>query len=98
MPPCTINTETVSTVSFCTKIAIAIGAHIILTLYGQAEGKEYTFGTAEIRRGTDNFDGSDQRGGMEQTVQDGTANASAFKRFDGTESRFEELGGELPIQ
>ena len=64
-------------------------------LYGQAEGKEYTFGTAEIRRGTDNSDSSDQRGGMEQAVQDGTANASAFKRFDDTESRFEELGGEL---
>ena len=55
-------------------------------LYGQAQGEEYTLGTAKIRRGRDNSDGSDQRGGMDAANGNGTQNGGSVSGIDRAES------------
>jgi len=72
-------------------------------LYGQAQGAEYSSGTARsdgrnstgAQGGTDCSDGTDQRRGMEQAMRNDTTGARSVKGFDGTESGFEGISGEL---
>ena len=72
-------------------------------LYGQAQGAEYSSGTARsdernstgAQGGAGDSDGSDQRRGMEQAMRNDTTDARSVKGFDGTESRFEGISGEL---
>ena len=72
-------------------------------LYGQAQGAEYSSGTARsdgrnstgAQGGTGDSDGADQRRGMEQAMRNDTTDARSVKGFDGTESRFEGISGEL---
>ena len=68
-------------------------------LYGQAQGTEYSSGTARSdgrnSAGTGDSDGADQRRGMEQTMRNDTTDAKSVKGVDRTESRFEGISGEL---
>ena len=68
-------------------------------LYGQARGTEYSActsrGDGRNSAGTVDSDGSDQRRGMEQAMRNDTTDARSVKGFDGTESRFEGISGEL---
>ena len=72
-------------------------------LYGQAQGSEYSSGTARsdgrnstgTDGGTEDSDGSDQRRGMEQAMRNDTTDARSVKGSDITESRFEGISGEL---
>ncbi len=72
-------------------------------LYGQAEDEKYPFGTsggdgrnnAGNRGGSGDSDGSDQRRGLEPSVQSDTTTARSVNGFDGTESQFEGFGREL---
>ena len=72
-------------------------------LYGQAQGAEYSSGTARsdgrnstgAQGGAGDSDGSDQRRGMEQAVRNDTTDARSVKESDGTERGFEGISGEL---
>ncbi|MBQ9749639.1 MAG: relaxase/mobilization nuclease domain-containing protein, partial [Clostridia bacterium] len=72
-------------------------------LYGQAQGTEYSSGTARsdgrnstgADGGTGDSDGADQRRGMEQAVRNDTTDARSVKGSDGTERGFEGISGEL---
>lgn len=72
-------------------------------LYGQAQGSEYSSGTARsdgrnstgADGGTGDSDGTDQRRGMEQAVRNDTTDARSVKGSDGTESGFKGISGEL---
>ena len=72
-------------------------------LYGQAQGSEYSSGTARSdgrnSTGTDggagDSDGSDQRRGMDTANRNGTQNGGTVSGFDRAESGFEGVSGEL---
>lgn len=72
-------------------------------LYGQAQGAEHSSGAARndgrnstgAQGGTGDSDGENQRGGMEQPLRNDTSDARSGRGSDGTESRFEDFGGEL---
>ena len=72
-------------------------------LYGQAQGAEYSSGTARsdgknstgAEGGTGDSDGADQRRGMDAPERNGTQNGGSVSPAVGTESRFEGISGEL---
>ena len=68
-------------------------------LYGQAQGAEYSSGTsrgdARNSAGTGDSDGADQRRGMDAANGNGASNGGSVSGFDRTESRFDDLSGEL---
>ena len=68
-------------------------------LYGQAQGAEYSSGTARSdgrnRAGTGDSDGADQRRGMDAANGNATQNGGSVSEFDRAESRFEYVSGEL---
>ena len=72
-------------------------------LYGQAQGSEYSSGTARSDGrnstgtdvGTGDSDGSDQRRGMDAANGNTTQNGGSVSEFDRAESRFEDVSGEL---
>ena len=72
-------------------------------LYGQAQGAEYSSGTARsdgrngtgTDGGTGDSDGSDQRRGMDAANGNATQNGGTVSGFDRAESQFEDLSGEL---
>ena len=72
-------------------------------LYGQAQGTEYSSGTARsdgrnstgAEGGTGDSDGADQRRRMDAANENDTQNGGAVSGFDRTESRFEDVSGEL---
>ena len=68
-------------------------------LYGQVQGDEYaasnTRRTAEGSTGADSSDGADQRRGMDAANGNGASNGGSVSGTVGTESRFEDISGEL---
>ena len=72
-------------------------------LYGQAQGAEYSSGTARsdgrnstgTDGGTGDSDGADQRRGMDAANGNTTQNGGSVSEFDRAESRFEDVSGEL---
>ena len=72
-------------------------------LYGQAQGTEYSSGTARsdgrnstgADGGTGDSDGADQRGGMDASERNDTQNGGSVSGTFGTESGFEGICGEL---
>ena len=68
-------------------------------LYGQAQGTEYSPGTARSdggnSAGTGDSDGADQRRGMDAANGSATQNGGTVSGFDRAESRLEDLSGEL---
>ena len=72
-------------------------------LYGQAQGTEYSSGTARSdgrnSTGADGVtgdsDGADQRRGMDEAHRSGTRNGGSVSPAVGTESGFEGISGEL---
>ena len=68
-------------------------------LYGQAQGAEYSSGTSRgdgrNSAGTRDFDGADQRRGMDATNGNAIQNGGTVSGFDRAESRLEDLSGEL---
>ena len=72
-------------------------------LYGQAQGSEYSSGTARsdgrnstgTDGGTGDSDGADQRRGMDAANGNTTQNGGSVSEFDRAESRFEDVSGEL---
>ena len=68
-------------------------------LYGQVQGDEYaasnTRRTAEGSTGADSSDGGDQRRGMDAANGNDTQNGGSVSGAVGTESRFEDISGEL---
>ena len=72
-------------------------------LYGQAQGAEYSSGTARsdgknstgAEGGTGDSDGADQRRGMDAPERNGTQNGGSVSPAVGAESGFEGISGEL---
>ncbi len=72
-------------------------------LYGQAQGAEYSSGTARsdgrnttgTDGGTGDSDGTDQRRGMDEAYRNGAQNGGSVSPAVGTESRFDGISGEL---
>ena len=72
-------------------------------LYGQAQGTEYSSGTARsdgrnstgADGGTGDSDGADQRRGMDEAQRSGAQNGGSVSGVVGTESGFEGISGEL---
>ena len=72
-------------------------------LYGQAQGTEYSPGTARsdgrnstgTDGGTGDSDGADQRRGMDEAQRSGAQNGGSVSGVVGTESGFEGISGEL---
>ena len=72
-------------------------------LYGQAQGAEYSSGTARsdgrngtgAQGGAGDSDGADQRRGMDEAQRSGAQNGGSVSGAVGTESRFEGISGEL---
>ena len=76
---------------------------IRIELYGQAQGAEYSSGTARsdernsigAQGGSGDSDGTDQRRGMDAPERNSTQNGGSVSPAVGTESGFEGISGEL---